>query len=83
MGSCCSEPPPTCLVSSAALVGLFLGYFSFPRAPRLLVGDPRLCDPPGSMVLPRLCSLWCQRAPACVARQAAGRCPHLRPAAGS
>lgn len=75
-GSCCSEEllpprpvwspsfPPQLLVVCSRVIFLF-----YLLPPCLLFGDPRLCDPPGSMVLPHLCSP-CLHAPPRVSRQA-------------
>lgn len=60
-------PPRLSLVSSWVV-----SLSHLPLHPRLLVRDPRLCDPPGSMVLPHLRSL-CLHAPTRVLGPAAGQ----------
>lgn len=76
-GSCCPEalPPlrPVCLASPvytlAPLVSPGWCFSPTGPAPCLLVGAPRLCDPPGSMVLPHLCTPCLHAPPVCPARR--------------
>lgn len=56
--------PPLSLVSS------WVVFLSHLPPPRLSVGDPRLCDPPGSMVLPHLRSLCLHTRPCAPVRPA-------------